>query len=101
MKIEFTGIAAPRRGALAVGVSKGGRLGASAKTIDKRTSGARSPSWPVSQPGLFELAGLMGKRTNSKRSSRRAVLASGVSFCMDLAIPRNSTQRRLKTSVAD
>ena len=49
MKIEFTGIAAPRRGALAVGVSKGGRLGASAKTVDKRTSGAITRALRVSR----------------------------------------------------
>ena len=40
MKIEFAGIAAPRSGAIAVGVSKGGRLGATAQDIDKRTKGA-------------------------------------------------------------
>ena len=49
MKIEFTGIAAPRRGALAVGVSKGGRLGASAKTVDMRTSGAITRALRVSR----------------------------------------------------
>ena len=40
MKIEFTGVAAPRSGALAVGVGKGGRLSATAQDVDERIEGA-------------------------------------------------------------
>ena len=40
MKIVFRSIAAPRSGALAVGIGKGGRLGTTARDIDKRTGGA-------------------------------------------------------------
>ena len=49
MKIEFTGIVTPRSGALAVGVSKGGRLSAAAKSADKRTNGAIRRALKVSR----------------------------------------------------
>ncbi len=49
MKIEFTGIVTPRSGALAVGVSKGGRLSAAAKSADKRTKGAITRALKVSR----------------------------------------------------
>ena len=49
MKIEFTGIATRRSGTLAVGVSKGGRLSASAKKADKGTNGAITRALKISR----------------------------------------------------
>ena len=49
MKIEFSGIAMPRSGALAVGVTKGGRLSSTAKTAEKRTNGAIKRALKVSR----------------------------------------------------
>ena len=49
MKIEFKRIVIPRSGALAVGITKGGHLSATAKSVDKRTKGAIARALKVSR----------------------------------------------------